>query len=67
MNKLNATAYTCAFKAIFTSAKESCPHFEIGTTLKGIVADWSDAQLHGLQGAIGVDQANKLMKGCQVS
>lgn len=66
MNKLDSAAYTFAFRALFDCAKKSCPNFGIGKTLKGIVADWSDAQLQGLQGAIGEDQANKMMKGCLV-
>lgn len=67
MNKLDAAAYTCAFKAIFECAKKSCPNFGVGKSLNGVIADWSDAQLQGLQGAIGEDLANKMMKGCQAS
>ncbi len=67
MNKLDAAAYIFAFQAIFDCAKKSCPHFGVGKTLKGIITDWSDAQLQGLKGTIGEEQANKLMKGCQVS
>lgn len=66
MNKLDAAAYTSAFQAIFNCVKKNCPGFGVGKTLKCIVADWSDAQIRGLQGAIGEEQADKMLKGCQV-
>ena len=66
MNKLDAMAYSSAFQAIFDSVKTSCPHFGIGKTLEGIITDWSDAQLHGLQAALGEELANCVIKGCQV-
>ena len=66
MNKLDAAAYASAFQAIFGCVKKSYPHFGVGKTLKGIVTDWSDAQLRGLQSAIGEEEASKLVKGCQV-
>lgn len=66
MNKLDATSYTHAFKAIFSKVKEKHPTFAVGTSLKGIIADWSDTQLNGLRGAIGEETVNKVVKGCQV-
>lgn len=66
MNKLNALAYKHAFEAIFTKVKGDFPEFEVGKTLNGIIADWSDTQLQGLQEAIGEKKANKVVKGCQV-
>ena len=66
MNKLDAAAYAAAFQAIFDCVKKSCPHFGVGKTLKGIITDWSDAQICGLKAAIGEDNTNKLVKGCQV-
>lgn len=44
MNKLNAEAYCQAFQAIFTQVKAVKPDFEVGKSLKGIIADWSDTQ-----------------------
>ena len=66
MNKLDVQAYKHAFDAIFNQVKKSHPEFGVGKTLKGIIADWSDVQLQGLQAAIGEETANKVIKGCQV-
>lgn len=66
MNKLDALAYRDVFDAIFSQVKKKCPSFSVGETLKGIVADWSDTQLNGLKSSVGVEVANRVMKGCQV-
>lgn len=66
MNKLDATAYSNAFSAIFSEIKKEHSDFGVAKTLKGIVADWSDTQLNGLKLAIGEEVANKVVKGCQV-
>lgn len=66
MNKLDNKAYTHAFDAVFSRVKELYSTFEVGKTLKGIIADWSDVQLQGLRKAIGEDKANQVVKGCQV-
>ena len=34
--------------------------------LRGLIVDWSDAQIKGLQLAIGNDTAERLLKGCRV-
>ncbi len=67
MDKLDAPAYTAVFRAIFSSVKSEYSDFEVGKTLKGIVADWSDTQLLGLSNAVGKDVADNVMKGCQVN
>ena len=45
-----------------------CPLSEsvVGETLVGILADWSDTQLKGLEDAIGQETVSKVMKGYQV-
>jgi len=35
--------------------------FELGKTLKGVVVDWSDAEINGLGQAVGRDTATKLL------
>ena len=67
LNKLDASSYTHAFNAIFSKTKEKHHTLAVGTTLKGIIADWSDTQLNGLRGAIGEESTSKVMKECQVS
>ena len=37
-----------------------------GTTLTGVVTDWSDAEIRGLGEAIGRETAQALLKGCKV-
>ena len=66
MNKLDASAYSQAFQAIFGEVHKKHPAFGVGKTLKGIIADWSDTQLQGLQDAVGEERANNVVKGCQV-
>ncbi len=66
MNSLTAVAYQQAFSAIFQTVKSNHPHFKVGGTLKGIILDWSDQQLGGLEGAVGKEAAEKVTKGCQV-
>ena len=66
MSKLDAPAYKAAFDSIFTHAKSKHPQFEVGRSLNGIIADWSDTQMNGLRLAIGDGPANKVVKGCQV-
>ena len=59
-------AYAHAFDAVFSRVKELHPTFEVGKTLKGIIADWSDVQLQGLRKAIGEEKTSQVVKGCQV-
>ena len=46
--------------------KEKCPSFKVGKTLKGIILDWSDAQLSGLRSVVGDQVVSDIVKGCQV-
>lgn len=67
MNKINAEAYKEAFQAVFGEVKRHHKEFEVGKTLKGIIADWSDTQINGLELAIGKETTDMVIKGCQVS
>ena len=67
LNRLDAVAYTTCFTVLFHKVQELCPTFVIGESLIGIIADWSDTQIKGLEGAIGKEIVAKVMKGCQVS
>ena len=66
MDKLNAQAYQHAFSAVFDEVKEEHPEFGVGKTLMGVITDWSDAQLKGLQAAVGDEVASRVVKGCKV-
>ena len=66
LNRLDAAAYATCLKAVFQKVKEPNPSFTVGETLLGILADWSDTQLKGLEDAIGKEVVAKVMKGCQV-
>ena len=55
----------CIFcRALFHKVKKAHPEFVVGETLKGMLADWSDTQLKGLEGAVRDDTVKKVMKGC---
>ena len=51
---------------MFENCSAEYSEFEVGKSLKGVVIDWSDAEVAGLRGAIGEDLARKLLKGCKV-
>ena len=61
-----ASAYALAFKKMFEKCRRYNEEFELGSTLQGIITDWSDAEISGLKMAIGKDLAEKLLKGCKV-
>lgn len=66
LNRLDANAYAQCFKAIFDQVTEDHPTFVPGGTLTGIIADWSDQQITGLEMVLGKPVASNLLKGCQV-
>lgn len=65
MNKLDTSAYREAFQAIFSKVKQYHPDFKVGKTLSGIICDWSDTQMRGLEEVIGVKVTHSVVKGCQ--
>lgn len=67
LNRIDTDAYAQCFKAIFQQVKEDHPTFQVGQSLIGIVADWSDQQAKGLAKAVGNATANEILKGCQVN
>ncbi len=67
LDRVNKESYTDAFRAIFHTVEQDYPDFKLGTTLNGIILDWSDSQYAGLAGAIGPELAEQLVKGCRVS
>ena len=66
LSQQSAEACGLSFRKIITKCRVHCPEFEIGTTLLGIMIDWSDAEIKGLQLAVGDKQAEELLKGCKV-
>ena len=44
--------------------RSDCSNFEVGKTLRGIVIDWSGAEVNGLRKAVGDTVAIGLLKGC---
>ena len=41
----SASAYALAFKMVFEKCKRFNKEFELGSTLQGIITDWSDAEI----------------------
>ena len=66
LNKLTSDAYCRCFEAIFSSVSSAHPRFAVGTSLVGIITDWSDHQFSGLEKAVGKGVAESVVKGCQV-
>ena len=66
MDCQGADAYALAFRKTFEKCKLLHPDFEPGRTLKGIVLDWSDAEICGLRKAVGKDTADQLLRGCSI-
>ena len=62
LSKQSATAYSIAFKKLFSKCSMSNKSFVVGETLLGIVTDWSDAEINGLKLAVGNDMAERLLK-----
>ena len=66
LDKEGAKGYGLAYGKMFQKCSDDYSEFEVGKSLKGVVTDWSDAEIAGLRGAIGEDMTKKLLKGCQV-
>ena len=66
INKQTSAAYGLAFKKTFDKCSSINPNFKLGTTLVGVLIDWSDAEANGLKHAVGKELAENLLKGCKV-
>ena len=66
LDKQGAKAYALAFRKSFAECEDDHPTFQPGTTLTGVVTDWSDAEIRGLGEVIGRETAQALLKGCKV-
>ena len=53
LSQQSTEAYALSFRKIIAKCKADCPEFEIGTTLLGIMIDWSDAEIKSLHFAVG--------------
>ena len=51
----------------FSNCEKRLPYsFNVGDSLQGIVLDWSDQQLKGLETVVGITVAAKVAKECRV-
>ena len=66
LNSQSSEGYALCFQKMFDRCRTSNEDFELGSTLLGIVTDWSDAEINGLRKAAGKKSAEKLLKGCKV-
>ena len=67
LNNTTGEAYKQCFTAMFEKVKEGHENFKVGVTLKGIIVDWSDAQLAGLKDVVIDEVASSGTKSCQVT
>ena len=66
LNRINTDGYAHCFRSIFETVKKDYPSFNIGDSLQGIVLDWSDQQMKGLETVVGITVAAKVAKECRV-
>ena len=66
MTKQDASAYCLAYSKTFNRCKYSNSNFKLGTSLLGVVVDWSDAEIKGLGSAVGKELVISLLRGCRV-
>lgn len=66
LNQINTDGYAHCFRSIFETVKKDYPSFNVGDSLQGIVLDWSDQQLKGLETVVGITVAAKVAKECRV-
>ena len=66
LNRQTSEAYALAFKKIFAKCSSYNQRFLPGSTLIGILTDWSDAETNGLRQAVGKTVAENLLRGCSV-
>lgn len=65
MTHLTSSAYGAAIRAFI----ECCNKDNGGNfceTLKGVIVDWSSAQINGIKFAFGDERGEELLRGCQV-
>ena len=61
-----AEAYKIAFQKVFSICRSKHPNFSPSDDIKGIVIDWSKAEMKGLKLVMGENAAMQLLKGCRV-
>ena len=62
----SSAGYALCFRKLFEMCQNGNEKFQLGITLKGVVTDWSDAEICGLKTALRNEMAEKLLKGCKV-
>ena len=66
LDQQSTEAYALAFQKLVAKCKAENPSFELGVTILGVITDCSDAEIKGLQLAVGKAQAEELFRGCKV-
>jgi len=51
---------------MFRTCQERHPSFKVGTTLKGIVMDWSDSEVKGLREVVRDEISEIVLRGSNV-
>lgn len=62
LDKQNKEAYSLAFKKILERCSSIREDFEVGQTLLGIITDWSDAEINGLEAVVGHAKVMEILK-----
>ena len=65
MSKLTGAAYGAAIRA-FVECCNKDNGGDLVDKLKGVIVDWSSAQINGVKFAFGEKRGEDLLRGCQV-
>ena len=66
-DRITQKAYEMIFARMFEEVQKRHPTFQVGVSLQGIVADWSDTQRSALGTVLGEEVATVVCKGCKVN
>ena len=64
-DRITQKAYEMMFMKMFQEVSNRHSTFDVGVSLQGIVADWSDTQRNALGTVLGEKVASAVCKGCK--
>lgn len=66
MSKMTEHAYSAAIKTTVDRCNRDNKS-DLRSSLKGIIVDWSSAQIAGIKYVFGEERGEDLLRGCKVS
>ena len=65
-DKQDGESHATSYREVFDKVTREYPNFKKGHTLKQILVDFDDAEYNGLVEVLGMDFAQKVIRGCSV-